>query len=184
MRLDRFPGLGALMSTDTSNTVDPAWYDVVGQFQQQYAVFNSVYSNLLAQDVSQMPQALQDEYNNLMSNGATLKSTVDGTMSDINSALTYLKSVLGIGFINLLPVAVIAAALAAITYWLNSAYRTTQKLSAFNAALQAGGTVDQATAAANNLSGASGFMSAIGGSIGTVIVVVALLLIVPKLMKD
>ncbi len=177
-------GLGNLAAT-TDSTVDPAWYDVVGQFQARYAEFNRVYTALQSQadSVLAMPQSLQDEYNSLMSQGDTVKSTIDGTMSDINSAMTYLKSVFGIGFIQLLPAAVVGAGLAAAAYWLSNAYVTAKKLDAFNAAIANGATVDQATQAANSLSGTSGFMQAIGGSVGTIIVIAALLFIVPKLLE-
>lgn len=179
------PGtLGSLGAT-SDTTVDPAWYDLVGQFQSRYAEFNRVYSALQAQadNVLNMPQSLQDEYNALMSQGDTVKSTIDGTMNDINSAVTYLKSVLGIGFIQLLPAAVIGAGLAAAAYWLNNAYVTAKKLDAFNAVIAAGGTVDQGLQATQNLTGSSGFFSAIGGSVGTIIVIAALLFIVPKMLE-
>jgi hypothetical protein len=177
--------LQGLNATDTTTAVDPAWYDIAGQFQSRYAEFNRVYAALQAQadSVFSMPQALQDEYTALMDRGSTVKSTIDSTMSDVNSAMVYLKSVFGIGFIQLLPAAVIGAGIAAAAYWLNSAYITAKKLDAFNAAIAAGGTVDQGLQAANNLSGGSGFLSAIGGSVGTIIVVMALILIVPKLLE-
>ena len=175
------------LSDTTTTTADaaPAWYDIAGQFQARYAEFNAVYAGLQAQSdaVTGMPAELQIEYQQLMDQAATIKSTADGAMASVNSALTYLKSVFGLGFIQLVPIAVIGASLAAVTYWLSNAYVTAKKLDTFNAAVASGVNPTTALQTITAQSGLGSFTSAIGGALGWAVVIGVAIFILPRLWK-
>jgi hypothetical protein len=92
---------------------------------------------------------LKREYDALMSRAGTIKNTVQTVTGLVDKALIAFRSVTGmdgLGFIPLLPVAVIGAAVAAIAKWTTDAYTLTQRLNEVKR-LEASGMSPQQAAA-------------------------------------
>lgn len=137
---------------------------LITDFKAKAREFWQLWENLDARraEVATAPAGLQVEYNNLMDRGLGIREKIETVTALIDKAanmyqdakawlmdqfglsgVSY-RQLSGLGFIPLIPVAVIGAAVAAIGYWVNDAYQFAAKLDEIKR-LEARG-VDSATA--------------------------------------
>lgn len=122
----------------------------IQQFKDKARRFWSLWTNLNQQrsTVSRQAPAVQAEYNDLLSRGSKIRSTIDYVTGAIDKAAAMYDSVKSwisetfgfgdidepieryeqMGLIPLIPIAVIVAALAAITKWTSDAYEFNARL--------------------------------------------------------
>jgi hypothetical protein len=215
--------------TDAQST---AWYNIIGQWENQAAAFQAAYQDLLSQGdfISQQDPQVQADYNALLSKGSSTMSTIQSiqaALTDVKAALagawssitgawqsvqgavaTYVGTpstsedfvtavaaqpisgwpmLRGLGFLPLIPIAIVAAALAAITLFLTNYSEFNQRMAAYKAAAsQPGATPSTLATVAKQL----GFGQGSGGltsSIGTLVWIaagVAALIFLPRLIGD
>jgi len=116
-------------------SIPDEWNSKVAQLKDAVASFETTYANLQSQsDIAKSDPVLYADYSNLMDRGAYVKTVITDTINKLGGALDYAKSVVGVsgmadlGVLPLIPIAVIAGALALITKWLTDAYAMSKKL--------------------------------------------------------
>src|SRR5882762_9455938 len=124
----------------TSASVTPAqsaaWYDVIGRWTQAATDFQNYFDELTSEAnasfIATQDDATKQEYLDLLDRAEKTRRTimyVQGALNDVKYALQGAWSALkgawqgaqdyvGLGFLPLIPIAVVAAALAAVTIWI------------------------------------------------------------------
>lgn len=121
--------------------IPPEDQGIIERFKARIAEFKSLFSRLSAVS-SQVPAEMQGEYENLVSRGSTIQTTIDTLTGAINKAVDWFKGAFGmdavgmarqgqLGLIPLLPVAAISGALALIGYWITDTMQFIKKMDQF-----------------------------------------------------
>jgi hypothetical protein len=220
----------------TSTAVTPAqsaaWYNIIGQWEQQAAAFQAAYADLVSQAdavAATGDASVQSDYAALLAKATDTSSTItniQAALADVKSALTGAWSAItgawqsvasavttytgtpsnsedfvtavaaqpisgwahlaGLGFLPLIPIAIVAAALAAITLFLTNYSEFNQRMAAYKAAAaQPGATPTSLATVAKQL----GFGNVGGGltsSLGTLVWIaagIAALIFLPRLIE-
>lgn len=184
--------LGDMQAAATATVTDPVkWYNVVGQFKKQTAKFNAAWSQLMnLQPFVAAHPTLQADYNALVSTGQSIKSKIqsatgliDQTMSMAgniwSSIANTFTNVFGeveapqLGFLPLIPIAVIAASVTAISYFVYEVYKFQTRVDQIKKMEAQGVSAQQAIATASNMQ--PGVLSQVKGIALPIAGVVALL---------
>jgi hypothetical protein len=183
--------LNAMASVgNTAQSWSVEWQNAVDNLKEKAKEFTKVFSQLQS-DSGRVPQNLRAEYDAIMSRGSWVKATIQQVTSGIDSAWSAVQSIpmlnglrnvnnlRGMGIVPLIPIAVIAGAVAVIVAWLSDAYSLQQKI---NLAKSTGASPSQA---ANIIGAGSG--STAGGfiqSVGTLLLIgAAVFLFLPTIQK-
>jgi len=200
-----------------------AWYNVIGQFENYAAQFQTSYADMVQQAdfISTQSQDVQDEYQALLQRFANTQSditTVQAGLNDIKNALAGAWSVVtgvwanvsgnlktvstgvwgsiksfiglsgeddGLGFLPLIPIAIVAAAITALALILSDYATFSQKVALLKQYVAQGLPPDQAAAAVNSALGPS--PSTITSTLGTLVWVaagIAAIVFLPKLISS
>ena len=144
------------------------WYDVIGRFKAMAAQFDASFNALVASDPPDDP-ALAAERDALIDRGTSINNTVSSirtALADVSAALSGAWDQVtgawdwiagnigmqgysggGLGFPPLIPIAIVAGALTAITLFLTDFGKYRARLAAYNATIAAGGSPEQASSA-------------------------------------
>lgn len=121
--------------SDTTRTIGGAWDSAVADLKRRAQEFAGVYKWLAQREsIAARDPAVKREYDAVMNRGTTVKKTVEKTTGGIDWLTGTIKQKLGIhenvtmGALPLIPVAVIAAAVAMMTAWLADAYKLQSKI--------------------------------------------------------
>jgi len=185
-----------------------AWYNILGQFDQKEQEFNSAYADLLAQ-ADQMSTAapdIQAEYQKLVTRAQTIttnltrmktaladvRSALSGAWTAVSGAWSGAESTVkgwlglsggdGLGFLPLIPIAIVSAALVAVAYFLNDYAQFRGKMTVYQNAIAAGATPAQAAASAATLS-SSPITAKIGNMALIAGLAIAAFIFLPPLLK-
>lgn len=163
--------LADLQQAAAATVTDPVqWYDLVGKFKQKVAEFQAAWAELMSEQsfVASHP-SLQTDFNYLVGLGQTLKSKIQSATSLIDQTVkmagnlwssisTTFTNVFGdieeppqLGFLPLIPIAVIAASVAAIAYFVTEVYKFKTKVDQIKKLEAQGMTAQQAIATAGNV---------------------------------
>lgn len=108
----------------------PSDLDLIAQLQERVGVFQMSRAELQrlgAAVAATTDNDLWQQYGDLVARADSLESTIQGALDAVDSAIRYAKNALGLGAVRrlgglgivwLIPVAIIAAAIAALGYWL------------------------------------------------------------------
>lgn len=164
------------------DTLESEWNDAVDALKKKAVQFSDLEKKLeqLAPVVEKNPQ-YKDEYDSLMSKAQWIKKTVMQITGTVDSAAQKLSGLgfdrhlqsmgkmgaLEMGFLPVVPIAVILGASAAMTYWITDAYSLTQKL---RAAERTGASASQTADILNAGSGGSIFSVGGAGKVGILLI--------------
>lgn len=183
------------------------WYDIVGRLRSSVDKFRVNFSALLAQRafVSQHP-TLQTEYNTLANRGNAINqkiNEVQGIIDKVSGWFTSIKTTIfggaapapapttpttpigpldGLGVIQVLPIAVIAGAVALITKWLADVYVFAKKVEEIKR-LESKGLSPQRAADMLERAMPTGLMDVLKGNIIWLVIGGVLLLFGPEIMR-
>lgn len=128
------------MNLSATDTTEVQWWDLVGRWKQYAADFEKNYQALLAQQsfVATRP-ALYYQWRTLVADGANTRAkiqsitqTIGSVTGAVSNAWDWLKSTVGLsgqlGFLPLIPIAVISASIAAVALWLTKARALSQQI--------------------------------------------------------
>ncbi len=151
---------------------DAAWWDLVGQFRQAAAKLEALYASLLQQrDYALARPSLAGPYQALMARVAPLRAQIAGITNGANRLIGWFRNLglQGLGILPLIPIAVVAAALALITKWSLDARALSQRITE-QQRLEATGVSPERAASivAQTAIGAGGFFASLAGSAKTV----------------
>jgi len=109
-----------------------AWYNVIGQFRQKAQDFEKMMKRLQSQkSIAARDPQLAAEYSSMMNTAMNLQQKIKQIRDATDSVIKWLKGVFGfdgLGFVPLIPIAVVVASLAAIGKWVKDAYIFSAKL--------------------------------------------------------
>lgn len=132
-----------------------AWYNVIGQFRRKVAEFEAMLAKLQSQKpIAAKDPALADEYSALMNKATALQEKIKQIRDATSDAIDWIKGVFGfdgLGIVPLIPIAVVAGAIAAIGYWIKDAYEFSKKLEKVEQLEKQGMPTGQAIDTANKL---------------------------------
>lgn len=181
-----------------------AWYDVMGKFATASDQFDSAQADLasMADFISQQDQSVQDEYAALVSRAQGLQtdigyvttaladvkqwlagaiSAVEGAYASVAAGIKSWLGMSGLGQLPLIPIAVVAAATAAVGYFLSDYAQFAQKVALLKQYTAQGmAPADAAKAVSTALSSTSA-----ASTVGWIVIgvaVVAALWFLPNLM--
>lgn len=148
-------------AVNSISSIPDEWNAKVSELRNAVASFENLYTKLQSQSaIAKTDPVLYADYTALMTRGAYVKSVITNTLTKLGNALSYAKSVVGmegmgsLGALPLVPIAIIAGALALITKWIADAVVTSRKLDqlsvAYNDAKAAGATPQQLAAIAHD----------------------------------
>lgn len=178
------------------------WYDIVGRLRSSVDKFRTNFNALLAQRafVSQHP-TLQAEYNTLANRGSAINqkiNEVQGVIDKVSGWFTSIKTTIfggaapspttpigpldGLGVIQVLPIAVIAGAVALITKWLADVYVFAKKVEEIKR-LESKGLSPQRAADMLERAMPTGLMDVLKGNIIWLVIGGVLLLFGPEIIK-
>lgn len=168
-------GLGDRWGAEPELTAseEKAWYDVVGKFKAAATQFEKVQNELLSRPIPSDP-TLAAERARLVTRAQQIKTTIQQlrqTLGDVMSAvsgawdqvtgawdwvaknlgLDGMPEDRGLGFAPIIPIAVVAAAIATITVFLADYGKFAKRVSVFEQAIAAGATTQQAVSAASSI---------------------------------
>lgn len=124
--------------TDDVQEWTQEWQNAVDNFKNKAKTFLSTFDRLkLREKTAQSDPKLKSDYDSLMAKGQWLYGAISNLAQSIDGAT---KSGLmnGLGLLPLIPLAIIAGTLTAITAWLTNAYIIDRKLDAAEAAIDSG----------------------------------------------
>lgn len=162
-----------------------AWYDVLGKFKDKAAEFQTLYNQVLqTADIAAKNPALLADYNKLVSYGATVRKGITNVTATVDTGYNWLKNTIGmdavmtdsrLGFLPVIPLAVVAASIAAMTKFATDTYIYMDKVNQFKT-LEAKYGAAQAGALVAGMDKRGGLFDSIGGAVlpGLVIAGVAL----------
>lgn len=199
-------GLTDTLSTWWNNAVNAVesipdeWNAKIAQLKSAVSDFEKTYAALQSQkSIAQKDPVLYADYTAIMERGNYVKTVITDTLSKLGSALNYVKNTVGmsgmgdLGALPLIPIAVIAGALALISKWLTDAYAMNKKLNlldkTYNDAKAAGASPQQLQAIAHDaaLQNTGGLFNGAGGVLDKAIVILiiggALYLLAPTIKK-
>jgi len=156
------------------DTQSLSWYDVIGKFRANAAQFVASYKALInSEAVVKRDPVLYAEWRALVSKAEAVKAKVSQLTGAVDTAAAWLKTNLGLGvFPALIPVAVVVAAVASMTYIIADIAKFLTKARQFEA-LSAQIGPERAAAAVQQAAG-SGLFSSIGASAKSVAMLVAI----------
>ena len=169
---------------------DLAWYDLVGRFRRKAAEFERIFNKLVNDRdfVSRRP-ALKADYDRLLSAGRLLQAKIVSARNKINSALAWLKGLVGLdglGFLPLLPIALVSASNVAIGKWVSDAYMMSKRIDETRRLEAKGYSPSRADALATRSTSTAGG-GIIGGALGLnpkwLIAGAVLIVVAPPLFK-
>ena len=112
-----------------------AWYDVIGKFRYYARKFSEAYNSLVNSrvDPKKYP-ALASERNDLLRRGYDIKATIQSITSKIDAVYNWIKSIDlnpfdGLGFLPLIPIAVVVASVALMSKFIFDYATFTRRLS-------------------------------------------------------
>lgn len=178
-------------SIDTSDTADtstaaPAaaapiasaadqrkWYDVVGKFKDAVADYENAISTLQQKaDIAAQDPTLQAAYSAIMDRYQTVQTEITKARDAVSSGISWLKSAVGLqglrglGFVQFLPLALVAGAVALVAYEAGKAWELAKKLDAFQSLQAQGMTADQAASTVAKVTGAGPSGGVVGFLLG------------------
>lgn len=112
-----------------------AWYNILGQWKAAVEKFNQVVAKLRSQEaVARKDPVLYREYQSKLSTASTLQAKITEITNATRSAIDWFKNVFGfngmgeLGLVPLIPIAIVAAAIGAITKFVSDAWIFSAKL--------------------------------------------------------
>lgn len=149
---DTFGNLGDWFSqrvgdvTDTVGDLNAEWQRQVNRLKDKAAEFSRVFTKLeQRQPLAEQSPVLKHRYDRVMKLGLNVRQTVQGITGKIDAALRGFQDLFGLspnmagmGAVPLVPIAVIAGAIAAITAWLTDAYALDRQLDSLDSQIKAG----------------------------------------------
>jgi len=121
-----------MADTTATKGEEVAWYNLVGQFRAKAQQFEQIYNKLMSdQSYALSNPALASDYRALLQIGRVTRAKIIATRNKIDSVIGWLKGLVGmneLGFIPLIPIAIVAASLAAITKWVTDAYAMSARI--------------------------------------------------------
>lgn len=121
---------------DTVSGWSQEWQNYVDNFKAKAKTFVNEYLTLQKrEDIAALDPTVKKEYDSLMSKGSYIFNTIKSIASKLDFAIDNLmngntNTLNGMGVLPLLPIAVLAGAIAAIVAWLSDAYVMNRKLDA------------------------------------------------------
>ena len=155
---------------------DVVWYDVISKFKNYATKFASQYNELknTGIDPDKYPE-LADEQLDLLRRGNSIQNSIREITGQVDSTWTWLKSQFGfsgladvsnltpgLGFVPLIPLAVVAGSVALIAKWIFDYNEFSTKLSEVKRLEQKGYSSVQASEIVDKLFGDKGIFSDIG----------------------
>jgi len=136
-----------------------AWYNVIGKFRQKAQEFETMMERLQSQKaIAARDPKLAAEYSTMMNAAMTLQQKIKQIRDATDAVINWLKGVFGfdgLGFVPLIPIAVVVASLAAIGKWVKDAYIFSAKLDKVAALEKQGMSSREAIARVQSLTPAS-----------------------------
>lgn len=162
-------------AVDAIESIPDEWNAKINQLRNAITTFESLYAKLQSQSaIAKTDPVLYADYTALMTRGAYVKSVITDTLSKLGSALGYAKNVVGmsgmgnLGALPLIPIAVIAGALALITKWTSDALIASKKLdqlsTAYNDAKARGASTQELSAIAHDAAMSNSGSDMFGGA--------------------
>lgn len=160
------------------------WQDAVVKLRKKASEFNSIFYDVESSNVSGNSE-LQSEKDSLLWKGRAIKNTIENITSGIDavyraaqgSGLSGAVNLGNVGFLPLIPIAVILSAIGAITYWVNDAIKYLNKVQRVEDYKQAG----YSTVEANEMVFGSEF--SFRKNLPWILGSVAVLILVPPVLK-
>jgi len=119
---------------DTAQQWSQEWENAVNNFKQKAKSFVNEYLALQnRENIAALDPKTKSEYDSLMKKGSYIFETIKSLAAKMDYAISNLmggnsNALNGMGILPLLPIAVIAGAVAAIVAWLSDAYIMNRKL--------------------------------------------------------
>ncbi len=124
-----------------TSELPPEDQGIIERFKARIAEFRGLFTRLAGVG-AQVPTEMQGEYQDLVTRGSSIQSTIDTVTGGINKAVNWFKGAFGmdavrmarqgqLGFIPLLPAAAISGAMALIGYWITDTMQFIKKMEQF-----------------------------------------------------
>lgn len=181
------PRLHALLGTVPTPENETAWYDVIGKFKAKADEFDKLRADLEKNRViAAKDPALQTEYNDLMDRSLSIRDKIRSITSSVNGAWQWLKDAVGLdglnelGFLPLIPIAVVAGSVTLMVKWISDAYEFNRKMEEIAKLQSKGVSAQQAANIVGQAGGGFSLFSAgtvskvlLVGGVGTVLYLIA-----------
>lgn len=115
-----------------------AWYNVLGQFRQKVAEFEAMLSRLQSQKkIAAKDPKLAQQYSQVMNSATALQQKIRQIRDATAAVVDWFKGIFtfdgatgdqSFGIVPLIPIAVVAGSIAAISKWVKDAYVFSEKL--------------------------------------------------------
>jgi len=171
----------------------PAWYDAVGKLHNKAQEFVRAREILVSKKHLIAPGSkLAQDYNDLISRSHTIENTIKNVTGGVdyivnmfkggyNTVASLFKSITGLGFIQVVPLAIIAASTLLIGKWINDAYTFNKRFDVLQKLHDQGVSTGEASQIVGNMN--PGFF----GGLKSVLIPIAFIgigiFILPKLLK-
>ena len=140
-----------------TSELPPEDQGIIERFKARIAEFQEWFTRL-GQVGDRVPPEMMGEYENLISRGSTIQSTIDTITGGIDKAVSWFKGAFGLdavtlakrgqlGAIPLLPVAAISGAMALIGYWITDTMQFIRRMDEFERLRAQGVPPDEAAKA-------------------------------------
>lgn len=137
---------------------EAAWYDVLGKFKQWAAQFEALVNKLESQKhIAAKNPELTQEYNNYIRLASEIEDKIRSIKEATTSVVDWFTGTFGfdgaqsLGFVPLIPIAVMIAAVAAISKFVSDAYVFSKKLDKVAELEQKGMPTSQAVSTVQDL---------------------------------
>lgn len=138
---------------DVVNDVPAEWKRQLAAFKARANTFAGLYSDLQRMSgIASRSPALQTQYNAVMKEGNVIQKTVMDLLTKVGQSLSIVKSSDlsgGLGFVPLIPIAVIGGVVYTLDRWIGNAYAMKTKLATIDQAIKAGASPDAIAAEAS-----------------------------------
>ena len=163
-----------------ASTEEKGFWDTVSEFKTKADEFWSAYKRLeeLEPIAMQTPDT-QRSYNRVMGGGQRITGTIEGAATTVKSAVGWAGSLFGmdnvrervnLGALGIWPIAIVAAAIAAIAIWLSEAYVEINKLESMKEMIREG-TAPSVAGEIVRSGGGDTFGTAFGSEIGKAVAI-------------
>lgn len=131
-----------------------SWLNTLTNFRTKAREFMMLFSDLKKREtvISRYPPEIQKKYFDLMTSGQKIKNNIQSVTQKVDQAWGWMKSTFGLGnddlkglgFVQFIPLAIVAAGITAMGKWLKDAYDQKRVFDSIDAQISRGVPADQA----------------------------------------
>ncbi len=179
-----------------SESISTEQKTAIGGFKAKAKMFWQLWTKLDGQQdiVARQSPYMQGEYKDLMERGTSIRNKIEWTTGLIDKAASAYSSVKdwissqfngvdddqGMGIIPIIPIAIIAASISAMGYWISDAYKFSKKLAEIQRLENRGLTSEKAAEVVERTLASKGFFSGSGKMLFPILLGIGVFIMIKK----